>query len=166
MSATAVRRPPCITDEQQYKADGHAPGDARRHVRALLGLWRLDRVSDDLEVVTSELVTNAVLHGLGGPLTLRLTRSATSVVVWVWDASPCPPRLEAVGDADESGRGFLIVYALSARVGWLPERGGKTVWAEVATDAPCPLEPGDLKRAEQSAGPNPTEEKARDKYAR
>lgn len=131
MSAIAVERPPCITGEQQYRADSRAPGDARRHVRALLGLWRLGHLADVVQLVASELVTNAVQYGGGGVVTLRMSRTDTAVIVRVWDANPRPPVPVAVAELDESGRGLPLVWACSGNAGWCPERGGKTVWAEV-----------------------------------
>jgi hypothetical protein len=55
-------------------------------------------------------------------------------LVVVQDASPRPPtRMEADDDA-ESGRGLLLVEAISSQWGWYPtqETGGKATWAASA----------------------------------
>lgn len=131
MSAIAVDRPPCIMGEQHYHSDDHAPGDARRHMRGRLGLWRLDHLSEVLELVVSELVTNAVLHAGRPALTLRLSQTETSIIIQVWDGNPQWREHASKEDADLSGRGLQIVRSVSHRLSWYPERGGKTVWAEV-----------------------------------
>jgi hypothetical protein len=95
--------------------------------------------------VVSELVTNAyettVRHGLDTPIALRLSSNGQQVLIEVWDADPTPPQVPAL-DADrlpqpdaEDGRGIFLVGALSER--WncyaVEARGGKVVWAEVAS---------------------------------
>ncbi|HEV3382209.1 MAG TPA: ATP-binding protein, partial [Trebonia sp.] len=82
--------------------------------------------------VISELVTNAVeatqAARLNTPVRLTLIGGLRTLLVAVWDASPEPPVPAAAADDDESGRGLLIVQALSARWDWKqapPGRGGK-----------------------------------------
>jgi hypothetical protein len=56
------------------------------------------------------------------------------VVIAVWDGIPQPPvHRDATEDA-ETGRGLLLVEALSTRWGWHfpPGLGGKVVWAQAA----------------------------------
>lgn len=54
----------------------------------------------------------------------------TQAVVLVWDASPLPPVLMGASEDAETGRGLLLVEALSTRKGWHfpPGLGGKVVW--------------------------------------
>jgi hypothetical protein len=64
------------------------------------------------------------------------------VVVEAWDAVNSPPVMGHPEMLDESGRGLMLVGALSSRWGWYPSRvgaiAGKTVWAEItATDLPA-----------------------------
>jgi hypothetical protein len=49
----------------------------------------------------------------------------------VWDANPQPPARAEITDEAESGRGLLLVQAMSERWDWyFPEQtGGKVVWA-------------------------------------
>jgi hypothetical protein len=62
---------------------------------------------------------------------LWLVSDRAQVVIFVWDASPLPPLPGDVGEDAESGRGLLIVQAVSERWGWdsPPGMGGKVVWA-------------------------------------
>ena len=90
---------------------------------------------DDVALVTSELVTNAVAASRalkGGPWPVRfcLASDRTELLISVADMNPKPP-MRADADADAiDGRGLMIVEALSQRWGWYPaEATGKIVWA-------------------------------------
>jgi anti-sigma regulatory factor (Ser/Thr protein kinase) len=108
---------------------------ARLHARNVLGEWRLTAFSESIGLLVSELVTNAIkiscLADPDAPVRLWLVSDRAQVVIFVWDASPLPPLPGEVGENAESGRGLLIVQAVSARWGWdfSPGMGGKVVWA-------------------------------------
>ena len=109
---------------------------ARLHTRQLLWEWGLHTVlGDDAELLVSEIVTNAIqviqadMHSSSVRLWLLADRAR--LLIMVWDASPLPPvRVDADADT-ENGRGLLLVQTISARWGWhfLPDKGGKVVWA-------------------------------------
>ena len=86
--------------------------------------------TDGAAVMTSELVTNALLHGTG-PITLGVDCGPAQVRVEVGDADPRRPALPAADDASESGRGLLIVDALARSWGVDDASPGKTVWFEI-----------------------------------
>jgi anti-sigma regulatory factor (Ser/Thr protein kinase) len=110
-------------------------GRARRAVHALLAAWGLDRLADEVDVVVSELVTNALLHsgegpvGAEAPVRFDLVVRAGRLTARVVDASPLPPRPEEAEDTAESGRGLILVEALAADWGWEDLPDGKAVWA-------------------------------------
>jgi anti-sigma regulatory factor (Ser/Thr protein kinase) len=117
---------------------GALPGavpSARLHARNVLAEWGLTVFSESTRLLVSELVTNAIqiscLAEQDAPVRLWLVSDRTQVVIFVWDASPLPPLPGDVGEEAESGRGLLIVQAVSARWGWNfpPGMGGKVVWA-------------------------------------
>jgi len=113
---------------------------ARWHVRAALGLHGLGEYADDAEIITSELVTNAVQHVPGNGSTtigVALTHagSPAAVTVAVSDSSRQGPVRHDTPPGSEQGRGLQIVQALSARWGWRQEDGGKTVFAVLAREA-------------------------------
>ncbi|MCW2715665.1 MAG: ATP-binding region ATPase domain protein [Frankiales bacterium] len=88
--------------------------------------------SDAAVLMTSELVTNAVLHGIGA---VRLTVDAgdDSLRVEVSDDERRRPELTGVDDEAEGGRGMFIVDALSSAWGVQDVPGGKVVWFEIPT---------------------------------
>ncbi len=87
---------------------------------------------DDAALVLSELVGNAVRHAVGSTLRVRLRRTGQVLRISVQDGSPTGPAPRQASYDDESGRGMLIIDALSHRWGWEPRGGGKVVWADVA----------------------------------
>lgn len=129
---TSTAPPPHRIERQHYTADEHAPHDARLHVRARLGTWRLQHLSETLELLASELVTNAIRHSGGRDVMMWLTQTDTTVTVHVADPNPAPPVRREAGDLDETGRGLAIVETLSDRTGCYPFRSGKVVYAECA----------------------------------
>ncbi|KKZ71538.1 ATP-binding SpoIIE family protein phosphatase [Streptomyces showdoensis] len=108
-----------------------APGRARRLARRALERWGLEELSDSVELLISEVVTNAVRYA-ERPVTLRLLR--TDVLrCEVGDDSPQLPRQRRARDTDEGGRGLFLVNRLARRWGATRLSGGKVVWFELAT---------------------------------
>ena len=110
---------------------------ARLHARLVLLEWGLAALSESLELVVSELVTNGV----------RASRAMGRDAVRMWLVSDLRPgrglrlgRQPAASGAGrpgadaESGRGLLLVEALSERWGHFGyDGGGKVVWAVIAS---------------------------------
>lgn len=121
---------------------------ARLHTKLVLWEWGLGGLSEVAELLTSELVTNAVQATVAwtipAAVRLRLSSNKAHLLIEVWDADPRPPKPKVV-DADdfppleEGGRGLFLVTTLSKQSGWYPvrNRGGKVVWAEVAELGTC-----------------------------
>ncbi|MFF9016007.1 SpoIIE family protein phosphatase [Streptomyces sp. NPDC014870] len=108
-----------------------APGRARRLARRALARWDLEDLSDSVELLISEVVTNAVRYA-ERPVTLRLLK--TDVLrCEVGDDSPQLPRQRRARDTDEGGRGLFLVNRLARRWGATRLSGGKVVWFELAT---------------------------------
>jgi len=121
---------------------------ARLHARAIALEWGLDELADPIELVVSELVTNAVQASVdhdGRPrysadtgiacVHLRLSTDGRAALIEVWDENTQMPTPVQPGLVDEGGRGLMLVDALTERWGWsLPPSGrGKVVWALVAS---------------------------------
>ncbi|MFF8288806.1 ATP-binding protein [Streptomyces sp. NPDC016309] len=126
-----------------------SPGQARRFVKATLTSWALPSLVPDMTLVVSELVTNAVQHGLApaspppgpppsapppppseNPVWLGLFRYPGAVVCAVSDPSPEPPRPRTAPEGAGNGRGLALVGALSESWSWdAAPLWGKTVWA-------------------------------------
>jgi anti-sigma regulatory factor (Ser/Thr protein kinase) len=114
---------------------------AREFATTTLRSWGLNDLVDDAVVIISELVTNAVRHGLppnaaaagGTPIKLTLVRQGRFVVCIVSDPSHQSPQVRTADDVCENGRGLHVIEALSRVWGWTPLPGaGKAVWAALS----------------------------------
>ena len=127
---------------------------ARLHARLVLTEWGQASLGDSVELIVSELLTNALRastdpvtgrpgYGADGrqqPLGLRLASDRRQVLVEVWDGVTAPPVPGQVSHDGETGRGLLMVEAVSSRWGYYyparqppgtapDERATKVVWA-------------------------------------
>lgn len=105
-------------------------GAARSFVDATLAEWGYGHLSEIVRLLTSELVTNALLHaGTNMAIVVRFTDDR--IRVEVEDASPAwPTRLSYAEDA-ATGRGLTIVEEIASAWGVRRIPGGKAVWFEV-----------------------------------
>jgi anti-sigma regulatory factor (Ser/Thr protein kinase) len=111
------------------RADPLAPRQARAFVATAVKAWGLADLVERAELLTSEVVTNAILHA-HNPVRLVVEVQSSSVVVEVQDATAQTQVVvedEEVAEADH-GRGMVLVDALSDRWGWWKADGGKVVW--------------------------------------
>jgi serine phosphatase RsbU (regulator of sigma subunit)/anti-sigma regulatory factor (Ser/Thr protein kinase) len=124
-----------------FDPEPSAAAAARRFVRETLlssGLPVDDDTVSDAVLLTSELVTNAVVHA-GTPVQLTCRLSGTNIEVSVLDRHPArvipdPPGATAVVDRP-SGRGLLLPAALSASWGVTYAASAKAVWFRLGPDA-------------------------------
>ncbi|AVV41257.1 ATP-binding protein [Streptomyces sp. P3] len=119
--------------------------EARRFTGRTLGQWDVGDRFDDVRLVVSELVTNALRHGLSSddvphvpdrqhpPVRLHLMRWTGRLVCAVRDPSHDSPLPQESEDfSAESGRGLFLVDSFADSWGWQPlsgSLGGKVVWA-------------------------------------
>ncbi|MFP5218292.1 MAG: ATP-binding protein [Actinomycetes bacterium] len=106
---------------------------ARKFIRDFCKAARIgEDVCETAALLTSELVTNAIIHGRSRAV-LSAHMPPPVLRVSVEDDDPSLPEVgDAPGLAAESGRGLLLVAALATR--WGVERtatGGKAVWFEI-----------------------------------
>ena len=85
---------------------------------------------DDAALVTTELATNAVVHGQSD-FDVAIAHRDGVVKIVVTDSSPAAPVISELGTTSSSGRGLAIVDALAARWGYELVDEGKQVWAEL-----------------------------------
>lgn len=103
---------------------------ARRLAREALERWGLSEHTDTVELLVSEVVTNAVRYA-SRPVTLRLLR--TDVLrCEVGDDVPQLPRLRNARTTDEGGRGLYLVNRLARRWDATRLSTGKVVWFELS----------------------------------
>ena len=113
--------------------DTGAPRAARQRVAVACRGWPKTFVVD-AQVVTSELVTNAVRHAFG-PLALAILATTTNLHVEVSDGSPELPVADPTSHAHaEGGRGLAIVALLATQWGYRAREdgAGKTVWFDLS----------------------------------
>ncbi|MDM7829731.1 ATP-binding SpoIIE family protein phosphatase [Cellulomonas edaphi] len=111
-------------------------GRARHAVVRTCHAWDMPNAAN-AELVVSELVANAVLHGFGH-VSLQLYDTGDGLRIEVEDGNPAPPIATDGHPGRVGGFGIKIVERL-ADWGWRPSARGKLVWAKVR--------PGDLPPA-------------------
>ncbi|KND36538.1 ATP-binding protein [Streptomyces acidiscabies] len=125
---------PIREDERTYTPTPHNVTRARTRTAQLTIDWGHPTLAGDVALVTSELTTNAILHGSlrDRLIHIRLCTTDTTLRLEVSD-----PRAERVPSpraaipTEQFGRGLTLVNALCHDWGHGPRDGiGKTVWAE------------------------------------
>jgi anti-sigma regulatory factor (Ser/Thr protein kinase) len=113
---------------------------ARLHTRSIALEWGLPTDQREAtELIVSELVTNGLKasEGLASPVVrLWLACDGQWILIQVWDGSHELPERGDAGPDSDSGRGLMIVDALSADWGAYREADGKVVWALAARVSP------------------------------
>ena len=153
---------PAGTVSRALPADLTAVREARRVVQQVLGTWRADEIFDDVVLVASELVANALRHGVQveqprvrpvlppidqAGVRISLVSTGSHVICAVADPSEAPPVRRSVDPLAGSGRGLQLVESLSLCWGWTVLDGygdgvsagakhGKSVWAIFPLELP------------------------------
>lgn len=99
----------------------HAVRDGRQFVAQILHTWGLDELIEAAVLLTSEVLTNVVLHARTASL-LAVSRAGDDVTVEVSDGSPVRPRIRPTGPQATTGRGLALLDQLASS------------WTVVATD--------------------------------
>ena len=123
----SVHRP--WSHETELAAEASSVSRARTFVAGHLRDHALGSLVDDIELVVSELATNAVMHA-GSAITVTLRAFEQTVLLEVLDGAQTGPTVRSSRTLDTDGRGMAIVQALSRDWG-VNARGtaGKSVWA-------------------------------------
>jgi hypothetical protein len=127
---------------------------ARLHAKNILHEWRMAPLADTVELLVSEIITNAVRasaeharqpqdpeQAVGVPtVRLWLASNGHCVLIRVWDPDDRAPAPETAGLTAERGRGLLLVDTLSTQWGCVApdDQNGKIVWAMRVADAQDP----------------------------
>ncbi|MFD5897023.1 SpoIIE family protein phosphatase [Streptomyces sp. NPDC060366] len=114
------------------QGDAEALSSARHMVRAAVRAWGAGDRSDDVELVVDELMTNALTHTDGDSIvTVRVLPGVERRLrLEVEDRSSALPRIRDAGESGVSGRGLVLVDALSDEWGVESRGSGKCVWSE------------------------------------
>ncbi|MGW0874278.1 ATP-binding protein [Streptomyces sp. NPDC002740] len=123
--------------------DAYQVGVMRRDVAAKLRCYGLNMLIDEVLLIVSELLTNAVLHSGTRQiaLSLRIERGVLHIVVA--DGMPGHARRKEVGDDTESGRGLALVEVLARENGgsWGTNNAGAETWCRLVLPRNQPDQP-------------------------
>lgn len=109
--------------------DPAAVSGMRAAVSEKLAEWGLSELGFGMELVLSELITNAIRYG-SDPIRVRLIHDRT-LICEVADGSSTSPHLRYAATTDEGGRGLFLVSQLAERWGTRYNPQGKVIWAEL-----------------------------------
>lgn len=135
------------TGARSGAVDASSVRAAREFTIAALRRWGTADRCEDMAIVVSELLTNALRHALAGagssagwPVKLGLLHLGHCVICAVADPAKAPPAVRQPGDFGEGGRGLEVVSALSDEWGYsVPGDDGKVTWALFSAQAAVPL---------------------------
>lgn len=111
--------------------DPRAVRVVRATIRSILGAARLNCIVDTVELLVSEVVTNAYRHSALEAY-VSMERTPEDFRVTVWDHAPGAPTPQSPAPDDERGRGLGIVEACADQWGVRDYPHGKAVWFSVA----------------------------------
>jgi hypothetical protein len=130
LTATAEISASCRIDPETRRVS-----QVREWARKTLPGWGLTEHTDIVELIVSELVTNAIVHGTG-PVEICLSRAPGHLQIEIRDHGAGQPALRHPTADDQTGRGLALVDALTSSCGgsWgvtasTSGQPGKTVYA-------------------------------------
>ncbi|SCK25951.1 Anti-sigma regulatory factor (Ser/Thr protein kinase) [Streptomyces sp. WMMB 714] len=123
----------CVTLTIPLLAEAEALAPVRHRVGAWFELWGLPEPAGTARLCVSELLTNVIVHvGPGTPVTLHASMAGPRPRLSLTDPLPGPlPAPRPPGTEAQSGRGLLLLDALTHRWGVVQHRAGKTIWCEL-----------------------------------
>ena len=104
-----------------------AAGEARGQVRAVIRAWEIPVDPDIAVLLTSDLVTNAIMTGVGETVTLAVRCSSGRLRIDVYDGSRALPTGSEPA-TPQTGPGLALVAALAAAWGCFHTPAGKAVY--------------------------------------
>ncbi|KIF03031.1 histidine kinase [Streptomyces sp. RSD-27] len=140
--ADARRLDPGRIAEWEVPDDPAAVSRVRRAAAAQLEAWGLEELSFTVELILSELITNAIRYA-NEPIRVRLLDDR-NLICEISDGSSTSPHLRYAATTDEGGRGLFLVAQYAERWGTRYTQRGKVIWAELSRSAgaepPLPLD--------------------------
>jgi len=147
----------CRVASAEFDRSITAVAEARTFVARALRRWDLDALVLDAELLTSELVTNAVLHARSD-VTVSVAVADGTAEIGVTDGSAEPPAPRWPADGAEGGRGLRLVDRVATDWGVAYVGSGKQVWCRLdlgvdwAHRSACPCQGEDLARVRLESG--------------
>ncbi|HEX2744253.1 MAG TPA: ATP-binding protein [Streptosporangiaceae bacterium] len=130
-----------------------AAAEARGQIRAVIRAWKVPVDPDIAVLLTSDLVTRAIMHGDGETIMLVVRCSRGHLRVDVYDTSRSLPIGVGEPSGTENGRGLALVAALSAEWGSFRTPAGEAVYFTLPFQ-PDLLEAGDRATVGGTRGHN------------
>ena len=118
------------TERERFPSDVQSAGAARRFASKVLATWGCEDLEDAVQLLVSELVTNAVIHA-HTDVEVVLRQRPDRVRVEVIDTAPEYVHRRDAATEDQSGRGMALTEALAVAWGIDTLVAGKAVWFEV-----------------------------------
>jgi hypothetical protein len=115
-----------------------AAAEARSHVRAVIRAWQVPVDPDIAILLTSDLVTHAITHGDGETFTLAIRCSRGRLRIDVYHTSRSLPVAVDEPAGTETGRGLVLVAALSTNWGSFRTPAGKAAYFTLAFQPQLP----------------------------
>ncbi|MBT2489237.1 ATP-binding protein [Streptomyces sp. ISL-96] len=112
--------------------DPRAVGVVRATIRSVLAAARLDCIVDTVELLASELVTNAYRYSEADAY-VSMDWQPGDFRVSVWDHGGGSPKPRSADADDEQGRGLALVESCADEWGVRDYPNGKNVWFRLAT---------------------------------
>ncbi|MFC4506551.1 MULTISPECIES: ATP-binding protein [Streptomyces] len=141
----SIERRPDPDSADLSTADAAWPKRLRRIVRASLRHWRSPDLIETAELLLTELATNALRHGSGLEICVRIFIQDDGLKIQVNDGSPARPVLRHAELNDEGGRGLFLVDSLASA--WGVSNDGTTTWCTL----PLTKGPTEIQSAAETA---------------
>ncbi|MFJ4084903.1 ATP-binding protein [Streptomyces iakyrus] len=122
----SIERRPDPESDGLSGADAAWPKRLRRIARASLTHWGRPDLIEAVELLLTELATNALRHGSGPDVGVRVSMQDNHLKIEVNDGSPVRPVLRHAEVDDEGGRGLLLVESMAET--WGVSDDGTTTW--------------------------------------
>ena len=153
----------CRVANANFDIDATANASARHLVSDLLDRWEIQNLKEDAELLTGELVNNAIRHA-STELTLVVAVAEGILEIGVTDLDPLSvplvrPNWDRMKEnvLAEGGRGLLLVELVADEWGVVGLPLGKQVWFRLSTNdwsfrSACPCHSKDLDRVRLESG--------------
>ena len=115
-----------------------AAAEARRQVRAAICAWQVPVDPDIAILLTSDLVTSAIMHGDGNTVTLAIRCACGHLRIDVYDTSGSLPMAVDESAVTETGHGLVLVAALSTGWGSFRTAAGQVAYFTLAFQPDLP----------------------------
>ncbi|MFC5380593.1 ATP-binding protein [Aquipuribacter nitratireducens] len=123
-------RPTTVVEQLSLPPRASSAREARRWVVRQLEVWSLEPLCEQVELLTTEVVTNSLLHA-GTPMLVEVVREGAGVRVSVTDGSSVVPTRRRYSPNASTGRGMTLLSGLADDYGWHTTPGGKVTWFRV-----------------------------------